>query len=58
MHPVGAVASPHNVERTPDSNGVAKHRQRGDVDMWVVAVVFLIPSSIVAPLPPLRTSSY
>lgn len=58
MHPVGAVASPHDVERTPNSNGLAKHRQRGDVDIWVVAVVFLISSSIVAPLPPLRSSSY
>jgi hypothetical protein len=34
----------------PNSNGHTKHEQRGEVDIWVVAVMFLIPSSIVTPL--------
>lgn len=58
MLPVGAVASPHNVEYALNFNAHAKHRQRGDVDIWVVAVVFLISTSIVAPLFFLRTPSY
>jgi hypothetical protein len=50
MQSVGAVESPHNVDCMPNSNGHTKHEQRGEVDIWVVAVMFLIPSSIVTPL--------
>jgi hypothetical protein len=50
MQSVGAAESPHNVDYMPNSNGHTKHRQRGEVDIWVVAVMFLIPSSIVTPL--------
>jgi hypothetical protein len=58
MQSVGAVLSPHNVKYTPNSNGHPKHGQRGDVDIRIVAVVFLFPSSIVTPFLSLRTSSY